>query len=167
MGHPPAVLDKARRMERLLLRVEAGESLSQVCADLDLKVKAKDLPRLQAKYEKGGRTWEALIDGRYGHPQTAHSALREWMYERKREDETLTASQMAKRVEDQFGVKLDPGHINYLLRKVGLTRPPGRPPSQEKAKEKPESEQPDQSLDNAGVFFPGSGEARDGGHRGR
>jgi transposase len=164
MDHPPAVLDKARRMEHLVLRVEAGESLSQACADLDLKVKAKDLPRLQAKYEKGGRTWEALIDGRYGHPQTAHSALREWMYERKREDETLTASQLAKKVEDQFGVKLDPGHINYLLRKVDLTRPPGRPPNQEKAKEKPESEQPAQSLDNAGVFFPGSGKAKDGSH---
>jgi transposase len=159
------VLDKARRMERLLHRVEAGESWSQVCADLDLKVKAKDLPRLQAKYEKGGRTWEALIDGRYGHPHTAHSALREWMYERKREDETRTASQVAKQVEDQFGVKLVPGHINYLLRKVGLTRPPGRPPGQEVTKEEPASEQSDQPLDNAGIFFPGSSEARDGGHQ--
>jgi transposase len=163
MDHSPAVLDKARCMERLLLRVEAGESLSQVCADLDLKVQAKDLPRLRAKYEKGGRTWEALIDGRYGHPQTAHSALREWMYERKREDETLTASQLAKRVKDQFGVKLAPGHINYLLRKVGLTRPPGRPPGPETAKDESESKQPDQSLDDAGIFFPGSREARDGG----
>ena len=116
MDHPPAVLDKARRMECLVLRVEAGESLSQVCADLDLKIKATDLLRLRAKYEKGERTWEALIDGRYGHPQTAHSALREWMYERKREDETLTASQLAKKVKDQFGVKLDPGHINRLRR---------------------------------------------------
>jgi hypothetical protein len=55
-------------MERLLCRVEAGESLSQVCADLNLKVKEKDLPRLRGKYEKGGRTWEALIDGRYDGP---------------------------------------------------------------------------------------------------
>jgi transposase len=167
MDHPPAVLDKARRMERLLRRVEAGESLSQVCADLNLKVKEKDLPRLRDKYEKGGRTWEALIDGRYGHPQTAHSALREWLYERKREDETLTASQLAKKVKGRFGVELDPGHINYLLRKVGLTRPPGRPPSAAAAKDEPESEQPEQSLDDAGVFFPGSSEARDGGHRAR
>jgi transposase len=154
-------------MERLLRRVEAGESLSQVCADLDLKVKEKDLPRLRAKYEKGGRTWEALIDGRYGHPQTAHSALLEWMYERKRENETLTASQLAKKVEGQFGVKLAPGHINYLLRKVGLTSPPGRPPGPKAAKEEPESEQSAQSLDNAGVFFPGSSKASDGGQRER
>ena len=167
MDHPPEVLDKARRMERLVLRIEAGESLSQVCADLELEVKAKDLRRLQAKYEKGGRTWEALIDGRYGHPQTAHSALREWLYERKREDETLTASQLLKQVDEQFGVKLSLGHINYLLRKVELTRPPGRPPSQKAAKDDLEPEQPDQSLDDAGVFFPGSGEARDGSHHNR
>lgn len=164
MEHPPAVLDKARRMECLLLRVEAGESLSQVCADLDLEVKAKDLSRLQAKYEKGGRIWEALIDGRYGHPQTAHSALRGWMYERKGEDETLTGAQLAKQVEEQFGIKLSGGHINYLLRKVGLTRPPGRPPGSRATKNDPDPEQPEQSLDDAGLFFPGSGEARDGSH---
>ena len=121
-------------MERLLHRVEAGESLSQVCADLGLKVKAKDLLRLQAKYEKDARTWEALIDGRCGPPQTARSALREWMYERKREGETLTPSQLAKQLKEQFGVKLAPGHIKYLLRKMGLTRPLGRPQGQEATK---------------------------------
>jgi transposase len=103
-----------------------------------------------------------LIDGRYGHPQTADSALREWLYERKREDETLTGGQLAKLVEEQFGIKLSDGHINYLLRKVGLTRAPGRPPKAKVAKDDPEPEQPEQPLDNAGVFFPGSGEARDG-----
>lgn len=164
MDHPSEVLDKARRMEQLILRIEAGESLSQVCADLKLKVKAQDLRRLQAKYGKGERNWEALIDGRYGHPKTVHSALREWMYERKREDETLTGSQLAKQVEEQFGIKLSGGHTNYLLRKVGLTRPPGRPPNPKAAKEDPEPEQPEQSLDDAGLFFPGSGEARDGSH---
>ena len=138
-----------------------------MCTDLELEVKAKDLRRLQAKYKKGGRNWEALIDGRYGHPQTAHSALREWLYERKRGNETLTGSQLAKQVEEQFGIKLSGGHINYLLRKVGLTRPPGRPPSPTAAKDDLESEQPEQSLENAGLFFPGRGEARDGSHPSR
>jgi transposase len=167
MDHPPKVLNKAQRMEQLILRIEAGESLSQVCADLELKVKAQDLRRLQAKYKKGGGSWEALIDGRYGHSQTAHSALREWLYERKREDETLTGGRLAELVEEQFGIKLSGGHINYLLRKVGLTRPPGRPPSSKAAQETPEPEQPEQSLDNAGLFFPGSSKARDGSHPSR
>jgi transposase len=167
MDHPPEVLDKARRMEQLILRIEAGEYWRQVCVDLELKVKAQDLRRLQAKYEKGGRSWEALIDGRYGHPQTAHSALREWLYERKREDETLTGAQLAEQVEEQFSVKLSDGHINYLLRKVGLARAPGRPPSSKPAKDDSEPEQPEQSLDNAGLFFPGSSKARDGSHPSR
>lgn len=56
------------------------------------------------------------------------------MYERKREDETLTASQLAKQLKEQFGVKLAPGDINSLLRKMGLARPPGRPLGQEARK---------------------------------
>ena len=122
-----AVCEKAQRLERLLLRLEAGEPFEPVRADLGLSVRAEDMPKLQAKYEAGGRAWEALIDGRYGHPQTAHSALREWMYERKREDESLTARELAEKIAEQFQVELSIGHINYLLRKVELTRPRGRP----------------------------------------
>jgi transposase len=168
MIHPPAVCEKAQRLERLLLRLEAGEPFDPVRADLGLSVRAEDVSKLQAKYEAGGRRWEALIDGRYGHPQTAHSALREWMYERKREDDSLTARELAEEVAEQFQVELSIGHINYLLRKVELTRPRGRP---HRRREEEEGEAvssaaapSDESLDNGGIFFPGGGEARDGDH---
>jgi transposase len=168
MIHPLAVCEKAQRLERLLLRLEAGEPFDPVCADLGLSVRAEDVPKLQAKYEAGGRRWEALIDGRYGHPQTAHSALREWMYERKREDESLRARELAEEIAEQFQVELSIGHINYLLRKVELTRPRGRP---HRRREEEEGEAvssaaapSDESLDNGGIFFPGGGEARDGDH---
>jgi len=161
--HPPAVIEKAKRLEELLQRVEQGEFLEQVCAELDLAVDAKHLARLQAQYEAGGRTWEALLDGRYGHPIKAHSALREWLYERKRQDKGLTASQLVDEVRTQFKVELSAGHINYLLRKVELTRPPGRPPNRPAAEtESGEPQAPSQSLDNAGIFFPGSSKGRDG-----
>jgi len=127
MTHPPAVIEKAQRLERLLLRLEEDEPLEQVRVDLGLSVETEDIARLQAKYEAGGRSWEALIDGRHGHPQKAHSALREWMYERKREDESLTAGELAVEIEEQFQVELSIGHINYLLRKVELAGPRGRP----------------------------------------
>lgn len=163
MDHPAAVIEKAKRLEQLLQRVEQGEPLEQVCAELDLAVDAKHLARLQVKYEVGGRTWEALIDGRYGHPQKAHSALREWLHERKRQDKELTASQLVDEVKTQFKVELSAGHINYLLRKVELTRPPGRPPGRSAPAGEPEPpEAPSQSLDNAGIFFPRSSEGRDG-----
>lgn len=174
MNHPPAVCEKAQRMERLLQRVEAGEPFEQVRAELDLRIREKDLPKLQAKYEAGGRRWEALIDGRYGHSQKAHSALREWLYERKREDESLTARELAEEIAEQFQVELDPGHVNYLLRKVELTRPRGRPRRKDKDKEQARSEEamasaapPSQSQENGGIFFPRSSEARDGGYGSR
>ena len=169
MIHPPAVCEKAQRLECLLLRLEAGEPFDQVRADLGLSIEEEEVSKLQARYEAGGRTWEALIDGRYGHPQTAHSALREWMYERKREDKSLTARELAEEIAEQFQVELSIGHINYLLRKVELTRPRGRPHRGGEEEEEAAAQAPaapsDESLDNGGIFFPGSGEARDGNHR--
>jgi hypothetical protein len=78
VSHPPAVCAKAQSLGRLLQRLEAGERLISVRAELGLDVKADEVPHLRAEYEAGGQTWEALLDGRYGHPRTAHSALREW-----------------------------------------------------------------------------------------
>ena len=170
MNYPPAIYDKAQRLEQLLLRTEAGESFEFVRAVLDLRVEEQDLPKLRAKYEAGERRWEALVDGRHGHSQKAHSAIREWMYERKRADESLTAPELAQKVQERFGVKLSAGHVNYLLRKVELTRPPGRP--QQTEKQAPSSEtttsanETGSSIGNAGLFFPRSCEGGDGGDRG-
>lgn len=166
---PAGVIEKAHRLEELLQRVAQGEPLEQVCAELDLTVDARRLAQLQAKYEAGSRTWEALIDGRYGRPIKAHSAVKAWLYERKRQDKELTASELVDEVKEQFGVELSAGHINYLLRKVELTRPPGRPPNPPApaAEAEPvEPEPPSRSLDNAGLFFPGSRKRGNGRARG-
>ena len=166
MTHPPAVCEKAQRLERLLHRIESGESFDEVCAELALHLDEEDLPKLQARYEAGGRSWEALLDGRYGHAQKAHSALREWLYARKREDESLTAGELALELSEEFRVELSVGHINYLLRKVGLTRPRGHP-RRRRAKQEEKPPTPSTSfgdaLDHAGLFFPRRCEAPDGG----
>ena len=127
MDYPVAVIEKAKRMEQLLQCVAAGEPLTDVCADLGVSVDEKRFAALQAKYEAGDRTWKALLDGRFGHERKAHSALRAWLYERKEQDEALRAPQLVREVEDKFEVRLSDEHINYLLRKRGLTAPPGRP----------------------------------------
>jgi transposase len=164
MDYPVAVIEKAKRMEQLLQRVAVGESLTDVCADLGVSVDEKRLAALQAKYEAGDRTWKALLDGRFGHERKAHSALRAWLYERKEEDETLRAPQLVREIEDKFGVRLSDEHINYLLRKRGLTAPPGRPYKKPVPVETtPETaSEPTESLGQAGTFFPRSSEARDG-----
>jgi transposase len=186
MEHPPAVLEKAQRLEQLLQRVAAGEPLDEMNAELGFDLDEAGLTRQQAKYEAGGRTWKALVDGRYGHPREAHSALREWMYARKEEDESLCASWLVEKIEERFDVKLSVGHVNYLLRKRGLSAPPGRPPKrspeeqshgegkQHSAEEVPDegsaaakaattAETASQSMDNAGLFFPRDSKGRDGG----
>jgi transposase len=164
MKHPVAVLEKAKRLEQLLQRVAAGEPLDRVNEALDLDVDQEQLARAQTKYEAGGRRWEALIDGRYGHAQKAHSALREWLYARKEEDEDIRASKLAIEIREQFGIELSPGHINYLLRKRGLSAPPGRPYKREHPTEgtTAPATAPSESIDNAGTFFPGGCKGRDG-----
>jgi hypothetical protein len=164
MEYPIAVLEKAKRLEHLLQRVAAGEPLDKVNEALGFNLDQEELAGTQAKYEAGGHRWEALIDGRYGHAQKAHSALREWLYARKERDEEVRASHLAVEIQEQFGVELSPGHINYLLRKRGLSAPPGRPYKRECSTEDAPglAPAPSESIDNAGTFFPGRCEGRDG-----
>jgi transposase len=165
MDYPKAVMEKAKYLEQLLRRVAASEPLAEVNEALGFDLDREQLARAQAKYEAGERTWEALLDGRFGHAQKIHSGIREWLYARKEKDEDVRAPQLAREIKEKFGVEVDPGHINYLLRKRGLTAPPGRP-----YKERPAGKEatdvataPSESTDNAGIFFPGGGEGRDGG----
>jgi hypothetical protein len=167
MDYPEAVIEKAKRHEELLQRVAAGEPREQVCVDLGIAVDEERFAVLRGKYEAGGRTWQALLDGRHGHAKKVHSAIREWLYERKEQDEDVRAPALVREVEKKFGVKVSDGHINYLLRKRSLTAPPGRPykrPPTEGASELNTGSS--ESLDNAGIFFPGGSEGRDGGDPG-
>ncbi len=156
-SHPQIVIEKAQRLEQLLQRVEQGEAPAEVCAELGTEVSPARLSTLQANYEAGGRTWEALIDGRYGHQQSITSEMKEWLYERKREDERLTGPELVKELGERFTVKISVGHMNHLLRQVGLSRQTGRPPKAGEKKEEEESETAGQGVDNAGLFFPGGG----------
>lgn len=163
MDYPQAVLEKAQSLAQLLQRVAAGESLESANKAFGFDLDERELARAQAKYESGGHRWQALIDGRHGHSRKAHSALREWLYTRKQEDESLRAPQLAEEIEAQFGVSLTDGHINYLLRKRGLSAPPGRPYKRE-AEETASDEAPShtESIENAGLFFPRGSQAGDG-----
>ena len=165
MSYPEAVVEKAKQVAHLLQRVEAGQALAEVCTEMGLAVTARQLVKLEQKYEAGERSWTALVDGRYGHPIKANSAIREWLYTRRREDGNVRAPQLAGEVAAKFGVSLTPEHINYLLRKRGLTAPVGRPFKKEAAEAEAgtTSEQEAATQANAGLFFPGSSQDGAGG----
>ncbi len=153
--HPQVVIEKAQRLEQLLQQVEQGQPLAEVCAELGLEVSPERLTTLQAKYEAGGRSWEALIDGRYGHQQSVTSEMKEWLYERKRQDKRLTGPELVKELKKRFKVKISVGHVNHMLRQVSLSRQTGRPPKTGEKKEEEGAETGEPGVDNAGLFFPG------------
>jgi len=156
VDHPQAVIEKGQRLAQLLQRVEQGEALAEVCTEVGIEVTPDRLVALQIKYEAGRRSWEALIDGRHGHEQKVTADMKEWLYERKRQDKRLTGPQLVKALKVQFGVELSVGHINHLLRQVELSRQTGRPPKPVVEKETERGEITEQVVDNAGLFFPGS-----------
>ena len=100
--------------------------------------------------------------------------MREWLYERKRQDPTLRAPALAEALSREFGVTVTADHVNYLLRKVGLTSPPGRPykasdapaPTADTtvAAAPPAAEVASPALANAGLFFPHGRAAGAGDH---
>jgi transposase len=160
-NHPPAVVEKAQRLAELLDRVERGEPSEQAGQELGLTIVPGHLIGLRQKYQASGGDWQVLLDGRYGHEQKASDEIKEWLYARKQAEPGLTGPQLVEEIKSKFGVEFSAGHINYLLRKVALTRPPGRPQVRPKAKE-PAAPTETVSLPNAGLFFPGGGERGDG-----
>ena len=72
-------------------------------------------------------------------------------------------AEIYQEIEAKFGVTLTDGHINYLLRKRGLSAPPGRPCKGE-AEETASDDAPShtESVENAGLFFPRGSQAGDG-----
>lgn len=164
MPHPESVIEKAKKIERLLLRMEGGEAFEPVRAELGLKLKIEDLPKMQSRYAAGGRHYGFLINGQYGHYETLNLAMRAWLYEHKQENEQITAPEMVEELKKKYGVDMSAGHINYLLRKRGLTGRVGRP--QQRREAKPNQISPEvssQAVENAGIFFPGSSQTGDEG----
>ena len=164
MHYPLAIIEKAKRTEELVKRVSAGEALVTVCDELNISVSSSRFAKLLKRYEAGGQSYESLIDGRQGHAQKSHAGIQEYLYGLKRDRPQLKASQLAAAIESKFDVKFSEGHINYLLRRVGLSSPQGRPKSvrTDKPPETDLTDPADEELPNAGLFFPRSGAGRDG-----
>jgi len=161
--YPRAVHAKAEKLEHLLLRLEAGEELAQVCREMKVALSPERARKVKAKYVAGGRQRGALLDGGFGHQQHANSTIRGYLYERKQAEPELTGPQLAAEVLKRYKVRVSVGHINHMLREVALSRVTGRPRKRREAKAGAAGP-PAQA--NAGLFFPGGGEASVGGDGG-
>jgi hypothetical protein len=157
--YPPAVHQKAAKLEQLLLRLETGEELAPLCAELGLELTPKRVQKLQAKYEAGGRQTAALLDGRFGHSQHVTSAIRAYLYERRQTEPEITGPALAAEVGWRFEVTVSVGHINHLLDEMAMNRRTGRP--RKAVEPQPEPSRPPGQA-NAGLFFPGGGETGPG-----
>ena len=155
--YPRAVHDKAEKLEQLLLRLEAGEELRQVCRELAVELSPEGVKKLQAKYEAGGRQRAALLDGRFGHRQHVNSAIRGYLYERKQAEPELTGPQLAAEVLKRYQVRVSVGHINHILREVALSGVTGRP--RKHREPKPGVSRPPAQA-QAGALFPWRGRSK-------
>ena len=151
--YPVTVIKKAQKVEQFLHRIEQGEILEEACSNMGLEITTAKLERLQAKYKAGDRTWEVLVDGRYGREQKINGEIKEWIQEQKRQDIMLTARKLAERVNAQFGVELSVDYLRYWLRKEGLSRPQGRPSNLHPVIEQEQIEPSEEVVDNVGIFL--------------
>lgn len=151
MELPPTVIEKAQTMEQLLLKVEAGWSVAEACNQLKESINEKTFHRLRKKYEANGRCWQALLDRRYGRSQKITPVIRKRLYQLQKTNPTLTANLLAQKIQQEFGINVSVGHINYLLRKKGATSSVGRPKTH-KGTIVADHTSPD-PLPHAGIFF--------------
>lgn len=153
MEHPAAVIEKAKKMEQLLLKLEAGISQSEACKQLGIEVDPKKIERLHDKYNANGRVWEALLDRRYGRNQQVTAVIRQKLYQLQQSNPTLRAKALAEEIQQEFGINISVSHINYLLRQMGIRRSAGRPSCQTAVDNAFCNQNSSEPLPNAGIFF--------------
>ena len=151
--------DLARRREQWILRIEHGEDPQSVCRALNLRLSLKTLPKLQRRYQLGGRKWRALLERRHGIATKGTPEVKAFMAKVKAKNPEVTAAALVMQIWDRFEIEISLNRMNELLRAAGLNNPVGRP------KLTPTNKLPkaaEHDVDHAGAFFPSGGTERTG-----
>ena len=155
--------DLARRKEQWLIRTEQGENPERVRRELKLKLKIRTLSRLRPRYQKGGRTWQALVGGRHGRATKGTPAVKAFVAKAKAKHPHVTA-ELVVQIWERFEIEISPNRLNEILKQEGLSNPVGRP----KGTAADRVAQPaEREVDHAGAFFPPRRAERPGRARGR
>ncbi len=156
--------DLARRKETWLIRTEQGENPARVRRELKLKLKIRTLSRLRRRYEKGGRTWQALLGRRHGLATKGTPEVKAFVRKAKAKHPHLTAAELVEQIWERFEIEISLNRLNEILKVEGLSNPVGHP------KRSPADCAPrptERDVDHAGVFFPPGRVERTGRARGR
>lgn len=148
-------VNRALAQERLLQRLDQGEPFDGLCQELGLSLSRRYLPELRHRYRQGGCSWMALIDHRHGHASKVTAERRVWLCQQKRQTPALTQEELARRFQAHFQVALSQSQVSNILRAEGIALPGGQRYRSEQEASLP--------VERAGVFFPPSRAATDGG----
>ena len=148
-------VNRALAQEQLLKRLDQEEDFEALCRELGLSHSWNYLPELRRRYRQGGCTWEALIDHRHGHSYKVTPERRAWLRQQKQENPSLTQEDLVARFHEEFQVTISQSQVSNVLRAEGVAMPGGQ-------HYRPAGEQA-LPVERAGVFFPSSGGAPDGG----
>jgi len=143
--------DLARRKEQWILRSAQGEEPERVRRELKVPLQTSSLGWLTHRYHAGGRTWQALLDRRYGVATKGTPAVKAFVTKAKARAPQLTGAELCVQVWERFEIEISLGRLNALVREAGLSNPPGRPL---KAPAEKDSAPTPREVENAGAFFP-------------
>lgn len=156
--------DLARRREQWILRIEKGEDPERVRRELKLKLKVRTLARLKPRYQKGGRTWQALLERRHGLATKGTPEVMAFVAKVKARNPQITAGEMVTAIWEQFEIEISVNRLSELLKPLGLSNPVGRP---RPTSVEPPAQTAGRDVDHAGAFFPPGRTGRTGRARGR
>jgi len=165
MRYTPAEREAlARRKEQWILRTERGEDPERVRRELKLRQKIRTLAQLKPRYQKGGRTWKALLERRHGVATKGTPAVRAFVAKAKAKQPQLTAADLVVQIWERFEMGISLNRLNEILKQAGLSNPVGR---RKKIPADASLKPAEREVDHAGAFFPPRGADRTGRARGR
>ncbi|MCI0352427.1 MAG: hypothetical protein L0Z53_23670 [Acidobacteriales bacterium] len=158
--------DLARRKEQWVLRTARGEDPERVRRALKLKPKIRTLALLRRRYEKGGRTWKALLEHRRGRATKGTPEVKAFVRKAKAKNADLTAGELVAQIWERFEIEISRNRLSEILKVEGLSNPVGRPAAR-KIPAEASVKGGEREVDHAGVFFPPGGAERTGRAGGR
>ena len=156
-------VDLALRKEKLILRVERGESLETASQELGLMYHPKHVSRLRRQYLEGGRHWTSLVDGRERRPSPKITEeIEQWIVEELRRDPNVTVPDLRDQIQRVFKVEVTERQVRRVAHALGRRGQSGRPRRTNTPGGISTEPMIIEQTPHAGIFFPTGRAVADG-----